>query len=126
MDEYEQNNQQNHTRKPSPAKAVIAMQKPRDASGRFLSGDELAAYQARQQQAQFAAERDHMNSLLGRTSSQSTQQPSPQPTMQGMPQSNFQAILNANKPGSNEDADRWNVLLGKKKNPNQTNNNFRW
>jgi len=101
----------------SAAKAAVAQQKPRDDKGRFLSGEELANYRANQQQAQFASERNRMDSLLGRSTSPpvtSQQQP-----IQPMGQSNFAAIIQANKPGGmasqlSED-DKWAVLLGKKR-----------
>lgn len=102
--------EQTHERKPSAAKAAIAQQKPRDASGKFLSGAELENYRAQQQQAQFEAERAKVSNLLGRSSQPQTMQPMQQ--MQ-VPQSNFQAILAANKPGSDQDVNRWNTLLGR-------------
>ena len=107
-------------RRPSPAKAAIAMQKPRDAKGKFLSGEELQAYQAQQQQAQYAAERAKLDSLFGRQ----TQSPQPPQSIQPV-QNNFQSILQANKPGGVQDQgeseeDKWNILLGKKR------TNIRW
>lgn len=102
-------------RKSSPAKAAIAQAKPRDSQGRFLSGPELEAYAAQRQSEQFAAERAKMNAILGRGNGGQVfgQQVMQQPVQQ---QNNFQAILNANKPGSmNNDANRWDALLGRRK-----------
>lgn len=107
-----------HERIPSPAKAAVAQQKPRDASGRFLSGAELADYRAQQQQTQFQAERDRMSNLLGRSVSP-TMPTTPSPIQQQMVPSGFDAIIQANKPRGmasqlSED-DKWAVLLGKKR-----------
>ena len=116
--------------KHSEAKAQVAQQKPRDASGRFLSGEELQAYQAQRQQQQFEAERAKVNSMLGKK--QPMQQPYPtyptnNPIQPNMPQprSNFQDILAANKPGARaqspqDEGDKWDSLLGKKR------QNIRW
>lgn len=103
-------------RKPSQAKSVIAQQKPRDTSGKFLSGTELEAYQAQTQQAQFAMEKARMNALLGKSSEQfqQPQYPQQQVPFQEFPQSNFEAIINNNKPGASNDVNRWNTLLGRK------------
>lgn len=115
--------------KHSEAKAMVAQQKPRDASGRFLSGAELQNYQLMQQQAQFDAERAKVNAMLGKAQPMQ-QQPNPNiPIQQNLPQprNNFQDILAANKPGArtqNQDpqseADKWDTFLGKKR------NNIRW
>lgn len=99
--------------RPSAAKAAVAQQKPRDASGRFLSGAELQAYQIQQQQSQQAAERARLGALFGRTPTSDVQaQPLGPPT-------NFDAIIQANKPrgmASNlEEGDKWDMLLGRKK-----------
>lgn len=121
-----------HIRKPSIAKSIVATQKARDAQGHFVSEEEKQVVLAQRQQAQFIAEKERMNAMLGKQSNSqpintqqinNSNQTINQPSFQQQPQSNFQAILNANKPGSTEDTDRWNVLLGKKKN---TNNNSRW
>jgi len=106
-------------RVPSPAKAAIAQQKPRDAAGRFLSGAELEAYRARQQQSQFAAERDRMSSILGRTVSPASPQTPSMPGFLSQPPNSFEAIIQANKPrGMATDLgeqDKWDILLGKKR-----------
>jgi hypothetical protein len=108
--------------KQSAAKAAVAMQKPRDAEGRFLSGQELQAYQAQAQQQQFMAERARVNNILGRQSDAPISQPM-SPIQQQMGMGNvpagFEAIIQANKPRGmasdlNED-DKWNMLLGKKR-----------
>lgn len=103
---------------PSPAKAAIAQQKPRDATGRFLSGAALQNYQVQQQQAQFAAERDRVSNLLGRSVSPVM----PTQTVSQIPQTqstNFEAIINANKPrgmaSTLTEDDKWAILLGKKR-----------
>lgn len=103
-------------RVPSPAKAAVAMQKPRDQYGRFLSGAELQAYQIQQQQAQFNAERDRVNSILGRNRINPLEPIQQMPTQ--IPQTNFQAIVNANKPGGatpQTEEDKWDQLLGKRR-----------
>jgi len=110
--------------KTSPAKAAVARVKPRDEHGKFLSGAELQQYNAQRQAQQFAAERNKMNSILGRTTPQN---PTPGP-VQPIPQNNFQNILNANKPGNvgqqngqpQTEGDKWDILLGKKR------QNSRW
>lgn len=95
-----------------PAKAAVAQTKPRDASGRFLSGERLQEYQVQQQSMMQQAERDRMNQLLGRggQSIQSGMQPG---------QSDFAALLAANKPGGRAqvpaEGDKWDILLGKKR-----------
>jgi len=108
---------------PSPAKAAIAQQKPRDEHGRFLSGEELNQYRAQQQAVQFEAQRQKMNAIFGRSSAP-VQGVIPGQIQQQAPQSNFQAILNANKPGAanTSEADKWDTFLGKRK----SNLNNRW
>lgn len=106
--------------KQSAAKAAVAMQKPRDAEGRFLSGQELQAYQAQAQQQQFMAERARVNNILGRQPNAPLSESSMAPMQQSMNvPTNFDAIVQANKPRGmasdlNED-DKWNILLGKKR-----------
>lgn len=96
-----------------PAKAAVAQAKPRDASGRFLSGERLQEYQVQQQAIMQQAERDKVNQLLGR--GQSFMQT---PGMQSG-QSDFAALLAANKPGGRAqvpaEGDKWDILLGKKR-----------
>jgi hypothetical protein len=122
---------QGRERIPSAAKAEVARNKPRDNAGRFLSGAELQQYMAMQQQQQFDIERAKVNAMLGR---REQQQPgySTSPITPNIPQprDNFNAILNANKPGVRSNTnipqdgdDRWNILLGKKRNGNNGN---RW
>ena len=103
-------------RRISPVKAEIAMQKPRDATGKFLSGEELQVYNAQRQQQQFLAERARVGAMLGK---QQVQQPvSP---VNAYPQqvagSNFAAMLQANKMGGRQqsETDKWDMLLGKRK-----------
>jgi hypothetical protein len=75
-----------------------------------------------------------MNNLLGRNGGGIPQQVQGQgyPQMQQVVPNNFQAILQANKPGSNEDINRWNSLLGRKIEPDTSQNrrriknNYRW
>lgn len=108
-------------KKHSVAKSMVAQQKPRDAEGKFLSGAELQNYRAQQQAQQFAAERNRMNTLLGRSSSIQSQNQQQSIPLQQFPQSsiqnNFEAILAANKPGGAtlSEGDKWDVLLGKKR-----------
>ena len=112
---------QEREHKQSAAKAAVAMQKPRDAEGRFLSGQELQAYQAQAQQQQFMAERARVNNMLGRQSDAPISQPM-SPIQQNMNMNvpaGFEAIVQANKPRGmasdlSED-DKWNMLLGKKR-----------
>ena len=104
----------------SAAKAAVAMQKPRDAEGRFLSGQELQAYQAQQQQAQFMAERARVNNILGRQPNTPLSDTPMAPMQQTMNvPTNFEAIVQANKPrGMASDLsenDKWDILLGKKR-----------
>lgn len=108
-----------HERIPSPAKAEVARQKPRDAQGKFLSGAELENYRAQQQAIQFQNERDKVSNLLGRGNAiPQTQQSMPLQQIPGL-QNNFQAIINANKIGGStpqSEDDKWNALLGKRRN----------
>jgi len=115
----------------SEAKSVVAKQKPRDAQGKFLSGEALAQYNAQQQRAQMDSERARLDQLFGRQGGQSSGQPplvsqpmTQQNTIQSnmpIPQqnSNFQAILDANRPGKfanpEQNTDKWDTLLGKKR-----------
>jgi hypothetical protein len=105
-----------HERVPSPAKAEVARQKPRDAQGKFLSGADLENYRAQQQAIQFQNERDKMSNLLGRGNAMpQTNMPQQIPGLQN----NFQTIISANKIGgstSQSEDDKWNMLLGKRKN----------
>lgn len=108
---------------PSAAKAAVAQQKPRDNKGRFLSGEELAAYQAQQQQVQFSAERQRLEGLFGKQMSGGVNQiPIQQQIGSGQiggGSAGFAAILQANKPrgmaSQLEEDDKWAVLLGKKR-----------
>lgn len=109
--------QEQKIRRPSAAKAAVAQSKPRDASGKFLSGAELAAYQAQAQQAQFAAEQARVSNILGRTPQTMPQAPVSQASIQAP--AGFAAILAANKPGSMaselDEQSRWDALLGRKR-----------
>lgn len=162
--------------KHSEAKAEVARMKPRDSTGKFLSNEEKAAYQARQAQQAYAAGRAAFNAKIGKVE-QPIQQPMQQPQQAPQqpyapiqqnlpninPRDNFQSILNANKPGARtptlqqpiqqnvqptnfptnihsennfqnilnankprsqqvpeDNVDRWDVLLGKKR------TNLRW
>lgn len=119
--------EQQKMRRPSPAKAAIAQVKPRDEYGHFVTREEKEVSQARLQQAQFQAERDRMNAILGRNSNGGQQLAMQQqmPIEQIQP-NNFQTILQANKPGTTEDVNRWNKLLGKDKTSNNRRmKNFR-
>jgi hypothetical protein len=125
---------QSHVRKPSQAKSVIAQQKTRDEYGHFVSGAEAQAALARKQQIALQAEQDKFNAVLGRQPSMQPQMNNPMPVQQNfqpqqyMPQqSNFQQILNANKPGSIDDVKRWNSLLGRDDtSKNKKTKNYRW
>jgi len=117
----------------SVAKSNVAKQKARDpTTGRFLNPQEQVAVASQQQQVQMSNERARLDQLFGRAGTPSmgppplvsqpmTQQNTPQANQ---PNSNFQAILAANKPGNfttpEQDADRWDTLLGKKR------SNIRW
>lgn len=123
--------------KHSIEKSKVARDKARDpTTGRFLNPQEQVAVASQQQQVQMSNERARLDQLFGRAGTPSmgpgpmvsqpmTQQNTPQsniPTPQ--PNSNFQAILAANKPGNfttpEQDSDRWDTLLGKKR------SNIRW
>jgi len=121
----------------SAAKADVARKKARDpVTGRFLNPQEQMNVASQQQQVQMSNERARLDQLFGRAGTPSMGQPplvSPPMTQQNtpqsnlptpQPQSNFQAILAANKPGNisnpEQDADRWDTLLGKKR------SNIRW
>jgi len=129
--------EEQRVRKPSPAKSEVAKKKYRDEQGHFVSSSEIQAIESRKQQMQLQAERDRMNALMGRqTAPPITQRASP-PVTQQVPQgfqpqqyvpqpSNFQQIINANKPGSNEDINRWNKLLGRDKTSQNKKKNYRW
>jgi len=117
----EQQQSQSHVRKPSPIKSQIAKEKTRDPfTGKFLSAEEKQRVESQYQQAQFQAERDKFNAVLGRQPVMQPQLSNPMQVQQQFnpqqympPTNNFQNILNANKPGSNEDMKRWASLLGK-------------
>lgn len=102
---------------PSAAKAAVAQQKPRDDKGRFLSGEELQAYQINQQAQMQQMEREKINRMLGRGGM--PEQNIGNTGMGGMQSavpSNFAAILAANKPGGQGNNDeKLAILLGKKK-----------
>lgn len=112
------NQPQGKVRVPSPAKAAIAQSKPRDNKGKFLSGEELQAYQANQQAAQFSAQRQHLQNLLGRNNTGGYNNPQPVNYNQlpsGPGGNNFANIVQANKPGGSiNNNNKWNILLGKK------------
>lgn len=91
-------------RKSSPVKAAIAQQKPRDNKGRFLSGAALTQYRANQERQQQMMEREKVAAMLNQSKSS-------YPMTVNNGQSNFQTILNRNKPAD----DKWAMLLGKKK-----------
>lgn len=128
---------QNENPQHSEAKADVARKKARDPiTGRFLNPQEQVAIASQQQQMQMSNERARLDQLFGRAGQPSMGQPplvsqpmTQQNTAQGniptpQPNNNFQAILAANKPGSftspEQDADRWDTLLGKKR------SNIRW
>ena len=120
--------------KHSEAKAFVAQQKPRNAQGQFLSGEELVQYQQQQQASMLDQQRQALDVKLGRQSNLGPG--TPVPIQSNMPpqlqQNNFQQILAANKPGArtpnglpgvetqDTEADKWDVLLGKRR------SNIRW
>lgn len=122
--------------KHSEKKALIAQQKVRDPTGKFVSKEAAQELQAQQQAAIMDAQRQRLNTLFGRpTSPPVTQTAQPLPIQTNpvqanlpspQPQNNFQSILAANKPGGRQDMsmtseeDKWNIMLGKKR------SNIRW
>lgn len=100
---------------PSPAKAAVAQQKPRDDKGRFLSGEELQAYQINQQAQMQQMEREKISRMLGKSGIPNGMQiGNSMPVNSNVP-SNFAAILAANRPGQINDNEKLATLLGKKK-----------
>lgn len=106
-------------RTPSPAKAAVARQKPRDDKGRFLSSEELQAYRINQQAIQQQMEREKINRMLGKGMGGGIMSEGmgvqPMPVNSAVP-SNFAAILAANRPGAQtNDSEKLAMLLGKRK-----------